>query len=105
MIPEFTRDATIRDLLDPAMDIARRGDRREAAEFFRRYTAFLIDEFGKTEEEAQRDVLTNLGYYAGYYERETQRAVLEMFGAAHPIFGGVTFVEPAQAERNGGGRR
>ena len=32
-------------------------------------------------------ILCNLGYMAGYYSEEVSKKVLNLFGAAHPIFG------------------
>lgn len=87
MIPEFTSETTYRDLLDPAMDIATRRDLDEAAEYVRQYTIHLMRDHSADEERATHVIRTNLGYYAGYYDRETQDAVYEVFGAPHPFFG------------------
>jgi hypothetical protein len=88
MIPEFHDEATHRDLLGPAMDIAQRGDAAEAAEFVERYIAHLRRRNPEwTAEQAHQCVMSNVGYFAGYYDSETMRAVREVFGAAHPILG------------------
>lgn len=39
------------------------------------------------EEEARSIELQNIGYYAGYYDRETFKRVTELYETAHPIFG------------------
>ena len=31
--------------------------------------------------------LQNVGYFAGYYDRETKHKIFKVFGTAHPIFG------------------
>lgn len=85
-IPEFTMEATFRDLLEPAMEIAKARDIQLAKEYKERYLVFLARD-GRTYEEAVRIFNSNVGYYAGYYDNEMQRAVQEVFGSAHPIFG------------------
>ena len=42
---------------------------------------------GGTHEEAVSKIRHNLGYMAGYYDRETAEKVLRLFGAGHPVFG------------------
>ncbi len=42
----------------------------------------LIDEA-----EAKRIVHSNIGYWAGYFEKGTIERVHEVFGSAHPVFG------------------
>lgn len=87
-IPEFTMEATFRDLLEPAMEIAKAKDMELAREYKERYLVFLARN-GRTYEEAVGVFHSNLGYYAGYYDDDMQRAVQEVFGSAHPIFGAI----------------
>lgn len=57
-------------------------------------------EFGTKAEEAHKIILSNLGYMAGYYDRQTSQKVHDLFGANHPIFGGPSFwnaVTPKEA--------
>ncbi len=42
-----------------------------------------------TRETAVAQERNNLGYYAGYYDRETQERVQALYGAPHPLFGPV----------------
>lgn len=86
-LPTFERDSTFRDLLEPAMKIAQARDHEAAKAFMAAYRTYLIDEWDRTPEDADEVIRVNVGYYAGYYGDETQRAVLEVFGAAHPVFG------------------
>lgn len=37
--------------------------------------------------EARTRLLTDIGYYAGYYEAHTADRVFELFNTEHPIFG------------------
>lgn len=40
-----------------------------------------------TRENAERIMLNNLGYWAGYHNPDTGKRVQKLFGAKHPIFG------------------
>lgn len=42
-----------------------------------------------TEEEARLIHLTNIGYWAGYYNHETRERVERLFNTTHPVFGGI----------------
>lgn len=84
-IPEFTMEATFKDLLGPAMQIAKAKDMDLAREYRERYVAFLMRD-GRSYEEALSVFHSNVGYYAGYYDHEMMRAVKEVFGSRHPIF-------------------
>lgn len=86
-LPTFTREATFRDLLDPAMKIAQERDHEAAKAFVEAYRSYLIKEWGRTPEDADNVIQVNLGYYAGYYDNATRIAVQEVFGATHPVFG------------------
>lgn len=57
-------------------------------------------EVTKTPDEMRKIVLSNLGYMAGYYDRETAQKIYDLFGAVHPVFGAPGYhdtVTPAQA--------
>ena len=75
-------EITIGDLYRPAMEIT---DQQEADE----YLAHLINRqmvcYGVAAEEGYANELRNLGYFAGYYDRETAVRVQVLFGAVHPI--------------------
>lgn len=88
-IPDFTMEATFRELLEPAMEIAKARDMELAREYRERYLAHLMRDAKRTYEEALKIFHSNLGYYAGYYDTATQKAVQEVFGSVHPIFGGI----------------
>lgn len=64
-------------------------DQAEADEWFERAVSLCMREAPcdrATAEDIQRQ---NLGYFAGYYSRETQLRVEQLYGAVHPIFGPV----------------
>lgn len=47
----------------------------------------VADKFGKTPLEHKEQQLSNVGYFAGYYDEETRKRVSKWLGAEHPIFG------------------
>lgn len=55
---------------------------------------------GKSEEEARRIQLSNIGYYAGYYDSETRQRMQMLFGAIHPILGSASLT-PEQLLKKG----
>lgn len=81
---------TYGEILGPAMEVT---DQAVAEQYLKDYTAFIQksldakpDPQGRT---AEQLALFNLGYYAGYYNWETQQKVERLFRAQHPIFGSV----------------
>ena len=82
---KFPEQITIGDKYRPAMEIE---DSVEAAEYFEACVEHCM-RFGASREEAEKIQRANLGYYAGYYNQETQERVERLFGAVHPIFGPV----------------
>jgi hypothetical protein len=80
---KFPDDITIGEKYDPAMEITHK---EEASKYLEKCVEHTM-RFGKTREEAMEIELSNIGYYAGYYNQETANRVKELFGAVHPIFG------------------
>lgn len=76
--------ATIGEVYGPAMEIQ---TPEEAAAFLEKETQRHVEEFGQDREEARRVILSNVGYYAGYYDSETQKRVYRLFNTEHPVFG------------------
>jgi len=93
----ITSEATIGDLYNPAIEIAKQGNKAKAKEYFDALVEHCIT-MSKVErpqdnvdkEEATRIVHSNIGYWAGYHEQGTIEKVHEVFGSAHPIFGNET---------------
>jgi len=86
--PENKEVLTYGECLGPAMVIT---EKEDADQYFKDYVAFIqkyLDEKprtdGKTAEQIAKD---NLGYYAGYYDHDTQLRVEKLFMCSHPIFG------------------
>ncbi|MBW3583438.1 MAG: hypothetical protein KY455_10105 [Euryarchaeota archaeon] len=73
------------DILEPAMSIT---DPAEAKAFLDEYVCFLEPRVIPPDQ-ALHVARVNLGYYAGYYDRDTRLRVERLFGAAHPTLGPV----------------
>lgn len=85
MTIEFPENATIGDLLDPAMKIT---DQEEADVYFEALVAYgmtTAPEISRKDAEAR--MREYLGYHAGYHSRETRLRVERLFKCVHPIFG------------------
>ena len=79
----FPDQITIGDKYRPAMEIT---DPVEARAYFDACVEHCM-RFGKTRAEAEHIERVNLGYFAGYYDSDVGQRVLQLYGAAHPIFG------------------
>lgn len=77
------KDITIGQKYDPAMKIA---DQEEADWYFELCVEHCMS-FGNDRQKAEEIERGNIGYYAGYFDSETQQRVQKLFGAIHPIFG------------------
>lgn len=87
---EFAKDATFGEILGPVVEIAKAGNREMAAEYIRAYRKHLVEHWDKTPEEANKTIAANVGYWGGYYGSDVRRAIEDVFGAMHPIFGPVS---------------
>lgn len=83
---------TIGECYGPAMSIK---TREEAKSYFDRLVERHIRVTGNDRAKAEIIERSNLGYYAGYYDRETMTRVNDLFDTQHPIFG----KEPPSPER------
>lgn len=81
---KFPDLVTIGDKYRPAMEIA---DQGEADAYFERCVEHCMRGSERTREEAEAIERSNLGYFAGYYGRETMERVNRLYRTAHPIFG------------------
>jgi hypothetical protein len=82
----FPDEITISDKYGPAMGIH---DAADAAGYFERCVEHTMRFNGNTREKAEQIERSNLGYYAGYYDTETQKRVQKLFNCVHPVFGQV----------------
>jgi len=90
--PENKAELTVGECLKPAMEIK---DKDEAMQYLRDYSAYIADRLSRTPGKENEDAVAiarhNLGYWAGYYDKETQIRVQEIFNCIHPIFGKASY--------------
>ena len=60
----------------------------------------VVAENGGTREGHRQTQLSNVGYFAGYYDAETYKRVHEWLGTEHPIFGR-SYPAPQEAMKAG----
>ncbi len=78
---------TYGDKYGPAMDII---DQAEADHYFNECVEHTMRVLPTDRADAERIELSNLGYWAGYYDSATRKRVERLFRCAHPIFGAIT---------------
>jgi hypothetical protein len=91
----FPENATIAQLYGPAMEIT---NPQEAAEYLSALIHYNMTVSGNSLQEATRIELSNLGYYAGYYDHATRIQVERLFHTTHPFFGAAVNGEPTMEE-------
>lgn len=87
--PNIKENATVGDLYDVAITIAKEGDKDKAQRYFNALVEHCVatTKEGIEFEEAKKITHSNIGYWAGYHEKGTIEKVHEVFGSAHPVFG------------------
>lgn len=93
--PENKSVLTYGECLEPAMNIT---DEADAKQYFEAYLAFQQKNMQEADGKhtAEEICKINLGYFAGYYDNETQKRVDILFNTQHPIFGSA-IPTPAEA--------
>lgn len=61
--------------------------KEEASEYLELLVNWNVRMTGNTYPEARVIERMNIGYWAGYYDQETQTRIYELFETEHPIFG------------------
>ena len=88
-------------MLSEIMDRVQAGmTKEEAAALLASQVEEIVGLGDSNREEATRLVLTNIGYFAGYYAPEIADRAYELFNTEHPIFGR-THPTPEEAFRLG----
>lgn len=86
--PENKETLTYGEALRPTIEIK---DKAEAQEYLRNYAAYIQKFLDKEPALKGRTAIQiakiNIGYFAGYYDDETNKRVQELFDTVHPIFG------------------
>ncbi|HAX81608.1 MAG TPA: hypothetical protein DCY40_03435 [Actinobacteria bacterium] len=90
---------TIGDKYRPAMEIT---DQAEADAYFERCVEHSMVRGGLSRKDAEERERQNLGYFCGYYGRETRERVFRLYRCAHPVFGTST---PTVGDAIAAGRR
>ena len=96
--------STMDELFSEALRLAKENKKDEAREFFKAYVKAINDENDNcgSLDEAETIAKSNLGYYAGYYNKETCDIIYETYQCEHPIFGKQAFnVSPDVAFKKG----
>ncbi len=67
--------------------VAKVKTREEAMEYFEELVQYNMEVSDHSQEQAIDIEKQNIGYYAGYYDRETMQRIHKLFLTSHPIFG------------------
>lgn len=93
---------TMGDIFRLALSLAKYGNRKVCQDFMDKYCLYICKENNTTKDEALKIAQSNLGYYAGYYNREVYELVNKFYGAIHPVFKKNPFdVSPEEAYLEG----
>lgn len=97
MIWENKELKTVGEIFDTALNLAKT-DNYKAGVFYNAYIDYVRDANGSSREEAEKIVKGNLGYFAGYYDKEVCDIIYSTYCCEHPIFGKRPFsVSPEDA--------
>lgn len=61
--------------------------KEEVEEYLDNITNYIHLKYGVPKEEARKRHLENISYYAGYFDRDRCKEILELFETEHPVFG------------------
>ena len=103
MIYEGKELNTIGEVFNEALHYAKT-DKNKASDFFKAYIEYILNTNDKvnTYAEAEEIAKSNLGYFAGYYNRETIDIIYKTYQCSHPIFGDKPYdVSPQEAFEKG----
>lgn len=88
MIWEGKELVTFGDIGDAAVKIAKSQDREKAKKFLQAHADALAEKGKLTPGQDPFEVAaSNIGYWAGYMDRETMELMWEIFDVDHPMFG------------------
>ena len=77
---------TIGEVFNLALKLAKESP-EEAKEFFYEYVNYISTANHYSWDKSIEIAKCNLGYFAGYYDRETYDIINKIYEAQHPIFG------------------
>lgn len=88
---EDTQLITIGDIFNKALEIAKTDDKERCQLFLKSYSEYISSKNNISIDKAIDIAKSNLGYFAGYYGRETYDIISSMYNAIHPVFKGNPF--------------
>lgn len=83
---ENTQLLTIGDIFNKALEIAKTGDKERCQLFLKFYSEYISSKNNISINKAIDIAKSNLGYFAGYYNREIYDIINNMYNAIHPVF-------------------
>ena len=86
MIYEGKKLNTIMEVFDEALRCAKT-NKDKASDFFKSYVESILNANNVTYDEAEKIAKSNLGYFAGYCDKETIDIIYKTYQCSHPIFG------------------
>lgn len=95
---------TMEEIFILANALAKEGIKYKCDQFLNAYATFILDENESVTnyEDALNIAKSNLGYFAGYYDRKTYDRINKAYGAIHPVFKTNPFdIAPEEAYRIG----
>ena len=104
MVFENKKYETMGEIFDLANSLAKEGIKSKCEDFLITYATSILDanESVTNYEEALNIARSNLGYFAGYYDRKTYDRINKAYGAIHPVFKTNPFdIAPEEAYRIG----
>lgn len=104
MVFENKKYETMGEIFDLANSIAKDDNKSKCEHFLIAYATSILDanESVNNYEEALNIARSNLGYFAGYYDRKTYDRINKAYGAIHPVFKTNPFdIAPEEAYRIG----
>jgi hypothetical protein len=101
MIYEGKNLDTIGAIFDEAVSIAKYNPYK-AKDFLDKYVSHIVEVEGISYDEALDRAKSNLGYFAGYYDKYTCALIYEVYCTEHPVFGKKPYgVSPEDAFKAG----
>ena len=83
----FPKNVTLGELYDPAMKVKTQEEANECLKSIVYHTMIISTPKIKTRQETIDMVKQNIGYWAGYFDEETQDRVYKLYKTQHPVFG------------------
>lgn len=91
MVFEETTLTLMYDIFNKALEVAKSGDSDRCQTFFTAYVNWISEVNGCCKDSAINIAKGNLGYFAGYYDKDVSDTIYKAYGAIHPILGRFPF--------------